>query len=349
MGAIAASLGINGQGAGFQAQGAPTAVQQAQAQANTQQGLDQYNQFLQGLAASNGTGNQQSAYNQLQGVANGTGPNPAQAMLSQATGQNVANQAALAAGQRGAGSNAGLIARQAAQTGGALQQQAAGQGATMQANQSLGALGQLGSVAGQQVAEQQGALQGVNQSALQGQSNLIGAQSNVNSANAGVQSAALSQNATGSAMLGGAANSLSSIAGLFAGGGLADPGNPGASTHKGRIMDPSDTEYKVGLGMANMASGGAAEPSFYESYFMGKAEGGPIDGEQLAAEGKVVPGQATVAGDSYANDTVNAKLSPGEIVIPRHITTGEDAPAKSAAFVQAILAKHHLKASKKKD
>lgn len=85
----------------------------------------------------------QSAAGQLQGVANGTGPNPAQAMLNQQTGQNVANQAALMAGQRGAGANAGLIARQAAQQGAATQQQAVGQGATMQAQQQLGALGQL--------------------------------------------------------------------------------------------------------------------------------------------------------------------------------------------------------------
>ena len=88
-------------------------------------------------------GQQQATAQQLQNVANGQGPNPAQAMLNQATGQNVANQAALMAGQRGAGANVGLMARQAAQQGAAAQQQAAGQGATMQAQQSLGALGQL--------------------------------------------------------------------------------------------------------------------------------------------------------------------------------------------------------------
>jgi hypothetical protein len=87
---------------------------------------------------------QQGLQGQLQGVVAGTGPNPAQAMLNQATGQNVANQAALMAGQRGAGSNVGLIARQAAQQGAATQQQAVGQGAALQAQQSLGALGQIG-------------------------------------------------------------------------------------------------------------------------------------------------------------------------------------------------------------
>jgi len=94
-------------------------------------------------------GGQGNTVGQLQNIVEGVGPNPAQAMLRQQTGQNVANQAALMAGQRGAGANIGLMARQNAQLGGNLQQQAVGQGATLQANQSLNALGQIG---GQQAA-----------------------------------------------------------------------------------------------------------------------------------------------------------------------------------------------------
>jgi len=89
-------------------------------------------------------GKQQDTAKQLQGIADGTGPNPAMAALNQRTGENVANQAALMAGQRGAGANIGMMARQAAQQGGNTQQQAVGQGATMQAQQSLNALGQIG-------------------------------------------------------------------------------------------------------------------------------------------------------------------------------------------------------------
>ncbi len=88
-------------------------------------------------------GQQQATAGQLQGIANGTGPNPAQAALNNATGQNIASQAALMAGQRGAGANVGLMARQAAQQGAGIQQQAVGQGAEMQAQQQLAALGQL--------------------------------------------------------------------------------------------------------------------------------------------------------------------------------------------------------------
>lgn len=206
MGAIGGLLGLNGgaSGTGFQT------PQQAAMQnigvndkmlSDTYQrneaSLDQQHALLNALQAQNGVGNQSNVFNQLQGVANGTGPNPAQAMLNQETGKNIANQAALMAGQRGASANAGLMARQAAQQGGALQQQAAGQGATMQANQSLNALNQMGGIAGQQVANQigaQNAYTGANQ-ALQG--NLLNAlntanqqrvasQSSVNAGNAGL-------------------------------------------------------------------------------------------------------------------------------------------------------------------
>lgn len=180
MGGLASSVGaMTGIGNSAAAQGLgwnpgqagllnPVTNQQAQdAYTQSQTGIANQAAFLQALQGQNGIQNQSSVYNQLQGVANGTGPNPAQALLAQSTGANTANQAALMAGQRGAGANVGLIARQAAQQGGANQQAAAGQAATMQANQSLGALNQLGGIAGQQVGQQAaatGALTGAQQS-----------------------------------------------------------------------------------------------------------------------------------------------------------------------------------------
>jgi hypothetical protein len=158
-----------------------SAYNQQQALANSMYGVNgvgnqqqSYN-ALQGLA-----GQQQGLLNQYQNVANGTGPNPAQAMLAQQTGQNVANQSAMMAGQRGAASNVGLLARQAAQQGAATQQQAVGQGATMQANQQLSALqamqgqqqaigqtqGQAANIAAQQIGQTQN-----QQQALAGQAN----------------------------------------------------------------------------------------------------------------------------------------------------------------------------------
>jgi hypothetical protein len=100
---------------------------------------------LQGVAAQQAAlaAQQGATTQQYQNLASGVGPNPAQSMLNQQTGQNVANQAALMAGQRGASANVGLMARQAAQQGAATQQQAVGQGATMQAQQQIAGLAGL--------------------------------------------------------------------------------------------------------------------------------------------------------------------------------------------------------------
>jgi hypothetical protein len=146
--------------------------------ATQQQALQAQQQLAAALAGQNGVANQSSVFNQQQGlanqfqnVANGTGPNPAQAALAQATGNNVANQAALMASQRGAGANAGLIARQAALAGTNAQQQAVGQSATLQAQQQIAGLqglqnqqAQLANTAQTQIANQaaqQGAVAGL--------------------------------------------------------------------------------------------------------------------------------------------------------------------------------------------
>lgn len=195
MGSIGGMLGLGGgaSGTGF----APpaqtgltagtTADQLKTSYTGNQDALTQQQALVTALQAQNGLGNQSSVFNQLQGVANGTGPNPAQAQLAQATGANTANQAALMAGQRGSGQNVGLIARQAALQGAANQQNAAGQAATMQANQSLNALGQLGGIANTQAANQIGATT-ANTSAQQQEQNILqGANSAYNTANVAQQ------------------------------------------------------------------------------------------------------------------------------------------------------------------
>lgn len=54
------------------------------------------------------------------------------------------------------------------------------------------------------------------------------------------------------------------------------------------------------------------------------------------ADGGTVPGRANVPGDSPTNDTVSAKLSPGEIVIPRsHADNAKDAKD----FIDALMSK----------
>lgn len=56
----------------------------------------------------------------------------------------------------------------------------------------------------------------------------------------------------------------------------------------------------------------------------------------LASKGGPVPGKAKVPGDSYENDTVPARLSPKEIVLPRSVTLDQDAPDKAKKFVERI-------------
>jgi len=234
MGGIGSMLGLAGGagGTGFATpQGAslqtPVTTDQANA-ANqaSQDALAQQQAFLQQVQAQNGLGNQTNVFNQLANIAAGKGPNPAQAQLAQATGANVANQAALMAGQRGANANVGLMARQAAQQGAQTQQQAAGQAASLQAQQSLNALQGMGQLANQQAAQQAaatGAVTGAQQSQQQALLNSIaqannarvGIQSNINTANAGLAGQQMQQQGN---LIGNLTGGIGSALGLAEGG-----------------------------------------------------------------------------------------------------------------------------------
>lgn len=205
-----------GKGAGYQATKTNVIQPVDMGQVNnaynqTQGGLGQQQAFLNALGAQGGIQNQSNVFNQQQGLANmlgaqamGYGPNPAMAQLAQTTGQNTANQAALMAGQRGSGANAGLLARQAGQQGAGIQQNAIGQAAVMRAQQQLaaqqalqGQQANMANLAGTQVSQQANTLQNFNANNQAQQNALLGAlgnynsanvtnQSNVNSANAGI-------------------------------------------------------------------------------------------------------------------------------------------------------------------
>lgn len=210
-----------------------TAAQANTAYTGTQTALQQQQNLLNALQAQNGLSNQSQVYNQLQNVASGQGPNPAQAMLNQATGQNVASQAALMAGQRGSSSNAGLLARQAAQQGAATQQQAVGQGATMQAQQSLNAIGQAGQMANTQAGQQiagTGAVTGAQMGEQGTLLNAIQGQNNANVALSGQQAGLAGQQLTNQGnMIGNVTSSIGSALGLAQGGQvpmMADGGMP---------------------------------------------------------------------------------------------------------------------------
>lgn len=218
-----------GSGGGFQATTSGAGQeQQDTAYQQTQAGIKQQQDFVNALNLQGGLGNQASVFNQQQGlanqlqnVANGTGPNPAQAQLAQNTAANTANQAALMAGQRGSSQNTGMIARQAAQQGAQNQQNAVGQAATLSAQQQLAGMQQLqnqqssmGNLANTQVGQQQAGLQNLNQMSLNQQANLLGAQANQNTTNAGIQGGnqAGQQNLIGS-LMGGAGMAMMAAGG----------------------------------------------------------------------------------------------------------------------------------------
>lgn len=384
MGFVGNLLGVGGGGgSGFSAQPVPTDNPLDSGEINVAQeqalkGINQQQAFVNALNQQNGLGNQSSVFNQLQGVANGTGPNPALAQLNQTTGANVANQAALMAGQRGAGANPALLARLAAMQGANTQQQAVGQAATMQANQQLGALNQLGGIAGQQAQQQQAGLSGLNQATLQNQGQLISGldqqnknkismMSNINNANAGMAGTNANNQA---GLFGGVLGGVGSALGVFgapaakaAGAALAHGGSAGYADG-GSVSGPQSfaANYFNGMGSAPQTSGqvlnqGMSSLSrgigslFHSNPTNPMLANAPIampaaevmpQNTMMASDGGKVPGKAQVAGDSYANDTVSAKLSPGEIVIPRSIIQGQNPVQMAAKFVEQELLKQHM-------
>lgn len=275
----------------------PSTIDQAnQLYGQTQSGINQQQNFANAAmqASPDVFAQQQQLSNMLMQQAQGGGPNPALAQLNNSTGQNIQQQAALMAGQRGASGNAGMLARQVGQAGAGIQQQAAGQSAVMRAQQQLAAQQQLGGQQAQIAGQQAGAINNLNNATQGAQGQTLNSIGNQNNAEVGSASGVNQYRSEGN----------KTNAGLFTGlmGGIG---------------------HAVGL-----AHGGAVP-------------GGPCSyiGQQMKAGGRV-PGQANVAGDSLKNDKVNAMLSPGEIVIPRHITQGKNAPAKAAAFVKAVLEGH---------
>jgi hypothetical protein len=107
-------------------------------------------------------------------------------------------------------------------------------------------------------------------------------------------------------------------------------------------MGQSQAESKQSMysGIGNLAgkaidaynSPGSSTATNYEQDGLSVSDEGS-GGDLGYATGGVVPGSASVPGDSPSNDTVKAKLSPGEIVIPRSASYD---PEKAKAFVAKI-------------
>lgn len=339
-----------GIGAAFTAQNPYQAMLAPTTQSNyspaIQQGLNALGQTM---------GSQNALAQQLIAEGNGQGPNPALAQLNQSTGQNIAAQAALAAGQRGSSGNVGLLARQIGQQGSATQQQAVGQEATQQANQELAAQQAAGSILGTQGSEAGSLFTGAAGAQNSQNSGLV---SNYNMAQ-GINSTAAQNNANAvNKTTGGLLNGAGSLLSMFAKGGKVE--NPKLAnvpetdrlsmklypSHLKAIADIYHPTLRMADGgdVASQISAGFNAATAYGSNSpqppppppppKGMAKGG------MAAKGGAVPGKAKVAGNSYKNDTVSAKLSPGEVVIPRSVMQSNDPVSAAAKFVQGLLEKH---------
>lgn len=311
----------------------------------TQQQLQDFATSLQGV---NGVQNQQAVFKQIQDVSQGKGPNPAQAMLNRATGQNVENTSALMAGQRGAGSNVGLIAREAGQAGANIQERATEQGSTLQSQQQLNALNSESGIAGQQVAETQGALTSANTAAENNQGQLLGAQTSYNNAITGGQG---NVNTTNQQQLGTMLTGAGQVANSL---GTAVTGKNNLDTDTGT---PPEKEAEGGLihkavpgphksHVANflvMAKGGKvpAMVSPGEVYLNPEAVHRVLEGENPLKIGERITGKAKVKGDSEKNDTVPKTLDEGGVVISRTHTSN---PEKAELFVRRAV--HMKKRSK---
>lgn len=312
-----------------------TPEQIAQGYKNTQTGLEQQQELLKALQAQNGIQNQTNVFQQQQNLAGqlgqqaqGQGPNPAAQALANQTGANVSQQAALMAGQRGAGANAGMIARQAGQQGSQIQQQAVGQNAQMQAQQQLDAQKQLqaqqalmAGTSGQQVGQQQATANAYQQGALQQQGNLLGAQAAANQANLG-------QQANNNNMMGSIMGAVGSVAAFLSKGGEV----PDHIHSIGSIYHPE--MFKGGKVNAMVSPGEVyVKPGDVKDVANGK--------KSALKVGEKFEGKAKVKGDSPKNDILPKNLAPGGMVIKRSVVNSENPNEESRNFIAEKLSENH--------
>ena len=128
-------------------------------------------------------------------------------------------------------------------------------------------------------------------------------------------------------------NARGQLADALGGQGAADAGEAAGVAGARQGVREANTSIVNAANKANQQTEGAIGQGFLSLLGMGgKAYGGEIG----LSDGGKVPGTPEVFGDDQRNDTVPAKLSPGEIVIPISITSRPDAAQAAAAFVDAV-------------
>jgi hypothetical protein len=322
-GAAATTGGLLGLATGAGQQGLAAALP---GQASLIPGINTANANVQSNIANQGTFAQA-----LMTQMGGGGPNLAGSLLSNATGQNVANTAANIASQRGTSSNVGLGARNAATAGADIQQKSVGQAAAIRQQQELNAqqgltnvYGQIGQEAAQNLATEQGALTAQNQGVIN--TNAINAKiGSANAANKQAQTQAIAGGAQ-QGMSGGGGSSptsgatdLSGGGGGFAGGDVSDLAGAvaaeGGEITKDGAKAPSDPYTDYTKEASKSAQKDLSEiPQFSQNLPDHLQSIASIYHPQMTSSSGSVPQLSSTAGFAKGGK-VNALVSPGERIV----------------------------------
>lgn len=300
--------------------------------------------LYQALQGQNAIGNQNALVQQLQQQAQGGGPNPAADMLTAATDMNNRQNAGLVASQKGL--NPALAARMAGQNSALANQQAANQASGMRANQQLAAQQMLGNTLGSQIGNLQGQGSALSNAGATQQQLAQGAINSTNQAN-------LTNTGNLNQVNSNTSNQNVGLAGQLIGGLLGSGGQAAVRRYSGGeipeqqptqemsppALVPAPTQPAMSRGLSFLMGGSPMPMLNMGGQVQHYPTGGAVTTPELTKEKKVVPGKAKLKGDHPANDTVDAKLSPGEIVLPRSVVNSEDPIRASADFVAAVLAK----------
>lgn len=313
-----------------------------------------------GAGPASGTiGRQNMLSDQLTAAANGQGPSPAQEMLKQQTSQNINTAAGQAASSRGV--NPALAMRSAVDSASTANQGAAGQAATLKANEQIAARQQLGqnlsATGGMQLGQQQagtgllGTAGGLDLGAQGINANVAGQNASLDLGTQQLAAGISGQNAgINAGVAGGILNGVGGVAAMGFDEGGAVPTDP-VHAYLHQLHQPAQ----------NLAEGGAADfnpeaaegiPNTADALIVGQNPGpsatapkpaganpissvgagftqGAQQGQQ--AEDRFASMHLAGTGSIYAHGgAVPARVSPGEVVVPPKVA---NSPAKAAQLV----------------
>jgi len=304
----------------------PIRAQQIAADAQAA-GIDEYSfqQVLDSARAREGSlaGQQDQYLDTLRAQAAGEGvPSLAEMQLRRGLAQVQQGAAGSMAAQRGL--NPALAARLVGQQQAQAGQEFAGQAAMLRAQEQLDAQKLLGATL-QGVRGQEQAMFGMGMQGNQAQNQLtsqnfntaqsLNAQIRENNRRAEMDAQRMNFNA----QQGMDQRNLQAVGGLY---------ETGSEYFGNQATRPTPTTPTPGPSAVPDYNLGGPSAWWRGGMVRGYADGGLVDEAAM-----LVMGVPEVPGDSPRNDTVDAKLSPGEVVIPRSVVNAPDAPDRAAEFV----------------